>query len=404
MVNVDGETDLDALQNYPISSQDSLYVFVKVFIDPQNSDSPVLVEDRLLIETDERQDSVVLCAYGQDVRLLKDLHVTSDSTFTKGKPYLVLRSLAVDSACRLTIDKGCIFYMGDSAQMVVRGELCVNGTLDEPVIFRGARLYHIYNKVPYDYISGLWNGIFLLHGESDHTPHHRLEYTDIHGANVGLYCQAPDQHKLPSLQISNSRIHNHSVYGLVMQNFDSHVVNTEISNCASYCVYLAGGNHCFTHNTIASYFNSSSVILHSVSRDNVSAVFVNNLSKNNARTVMEMTNNIISGSGRQNFTLATPLPDLYTGHFRNNCIKADSISFSSFTDNYFIKPLDTLFVNTYFNRDKEYYYDFSLDSASVALGMALRDSALAYPLDRLGNPRLSDEAPDAGCYERQEAP
>ncbi|MBQ2093696.1 MAG: hypothetical protein II190_03840, partial [Ruminococcus sp.] len=60
------------------------------FIDPQSSDSPVLVEDHLAIDTDAGQCVVTLQAYGQDVRILRDLHITSDSTLTAGKPYVRL--------------------------------------------------------------------------------------------------------------------------------------------------------------------------------------------------------------------------------------------------------------------------------------------------------------------------
>jgi len=48
-----------------------------------------------------------------------------------------------------------------------------------------------------------------------------------------------------------------------------------------------------------------------------------------------------------------------------------------------------------------FFYDFSLDSLSQAIGAGNRDDALnLYPLDRLGRSRLEDEAPDAGAQER----
>ena len=48
-----------------------------------------------------------------------------------------------------------------------------------------------------------------------------------------------------------------------------------------------------------------------------------------------------------------------------------------------------------------FFYDFSLDSLSQAIGAGHRDDALnLYPLDRLGRSRLEDEAPDAGAQER----
>jgi hypothetical protein len=48
---------------------------------------------------------------------------------------------------------------------------------------------------------------------------------------------------------------------------------------------------------------------------------------------------------------------------------------------------------------KSFLYNFSLDSLSTAVDAG--DAALSarYPLDRLGVSRLSDKAPDAGCYE-----
>ena len=44
-VNVDGENDLTQLQNIQINGGDSLYVFIKVNIDPNNKNNPVLVEN-----------------------------------------------------------------------------------------------------------------------------------------------------------------------------------------------------------------------------------------------------------------------------------------------------------------------------------------------------------------------
>ena len=87
------------------------------------------------------------------------------------------------------------------------------------------------------------------------------------------------------MTLKNSRIHNHSIYGLVLQNTDAEVVNCEISNCASYCVYLAGGNHNFVHNTIAAYygFPYTTLNLHTnMLAEDVAAVYINNLSKTRA--------------------------------------------------------------------------------------------------------------------------
>ncbi|MBQ7209653.1 MAG: right-handed parallel beta-helix repeat-containing protein [Paludibacteraceae bacterium] len=398
-INIDGESDLSKLDDYLLAGGDSLFVFVSAFIDPQDANSPVLIADNLNVETDDASVAVRFEAYGQDVEILRELHIKSDTLLKGEKPYFVMRYVEVDSACTLTINKGTIFYMADSAQLVVRGSLRAEGTLEEPITFRGSRMYDIYDRVPYDYVSGLWGGIFLLTSEGSKN---ECSYLDIHSATVGLYCSAANSTPLPEIELLNCRIHNNAVYGLVLHNFNSKIVNCELTNCSSYCVYIAGGNHTFVHNTIASYFNSSNVSLHSIGKENVSAMFVNNLSKNNAKTHVTLSNSIVAGSSAHNFTLATPLPDYYQGLFHNNCLKTDSIANTQFTDNIFIKSGDKLFANTYYNRNNGEYYNFSLDSLSLARDTADINISLLYPTDRLGRSRLADGKPDIGCYEYSE--
>ena len=71
VVNVDGEQQLTRLKNLQINGGDSLFVFVRVDIDPTASNSPVLVSDMLSFHlTSGVTQSVTLEAYGQDVKRL----------------------------------------------------------------------------------------------------------------------------------------------------------------------------------------------------------------------------------------------------------------------------------------------------------------------------------------------
>jgi hypothetical protein len=45
------------------------------------------------------------------------------------------------------------------------------------------------------------------------------------------------------------------------------------------------------------------------------------------------------------------------------------------------------------------YFDFRLDSVSVARGIANKAIAEKYPLDLLGNDRIKDNSPDLGAYQ-----
>ena len=112
---------------------------------------------------------------------------------------------------------------------------------------------------------------------------------------VGIYCGNRNLTSLPRIAVHNSRIHNHALYGLVLQNVDAEVVNTEVSNCASYCVYLSGGEQRFVHSTISSYFNSTNVRIQTIPNKGLSAVYVDN-----ADRLPDVTESFLNGVMNEN--------------------------------------------------------------------------------------------------------
>lgn len=401
-INLDGETAIDNMKDIVIRGGDSMYMFVKVYINPQNSASPVLVEDSVLFKVNGRIQRMRLEAFGQDVILMHKDTLYGNTTWGGDKPYLVLdTTYAVGD---VTIKEGTTFYMHDDAVIVFLGSLKIEGTLNKPVTIRGDRLDNILRDIPYDYASGKWGGLFLLPPETAiKNPTYDINYLDVHSGTLGLFCQSSRTFLLPTLKLNNSRIHNCSTYGLVVQNMNAEVVNTEISNCAGYCVYLSGGKHTFVHNTIANYFNylKESVSIHSVRREDVTTVYISDLSKNQVRTEANFSNNVISGWRKQNVMIATSLPERYDGTFLCNFLRNDTLSTTLFPHNYYEQETDTVFLRTYMSREDKTYYDFRLDSVSPARDIADSLTAAKYPLDRNGNNRLADGKPDAGCYEWQ---
>ncbi len=399
--NIDGEPKLENIRNLTLRGGDSLFVFVKAYIDPQDNTSPVLIEDSVCFNVNGMQQWLHLEAYGQDVEILrKDTLRGLKVTLGGGKPYLVFDTVIV--AANATIKQGSKFYMHDNAVMIFLGNLQVEGTLEQPVVFRGDRFDNILRDIPYDYASGKWGGIFILQSaDMPSTMKYEINYLDIHSGMVGIFCQSEKTSNLSTLHITNSRLHNFSAYGLVVQNMNSEIVNTEISNTADHCVYLVGGKHTFVHNTIANYFNDKKerVSIHSVGREDAAAVYINDLSKNQVRTEAVFTNNIISGWRKQNIVIATALPDRYEGVFKNNFLRNDTLNTTLYPNNYYEQDTDTVFTRTYFSREEGTYYDFHLDSVSPARDIADSLTAVKYPLDRYGNNRLEDGKPDAGCYE-----
>ena len=205
---------------------------------------------------------------------------------------------------------------------------------------------------------------------------------------------------LPSLRMDGCRIHNHALYGLVLNHVDALVTNTEISNCASYCVYCSGGEHTFIHSTIASYFGFTNIRIQSTDKEDAAAVYIDNLAKSEPFTTTSFYNSIITGYTGNQLVVATPFDRYYPGVWSGNYLKTDTLGMPHASENVYWQKTDTtqVFRNTFY-RYKEYvYYDFRLDSLSPAIGIGDSLVALPYPTDREGFSR-SGVKPDAGCYQ-----
>lgn len=404
-INLDGENQLENLCDITLRGGDSLFLFIRAEIDPLKSNSPVLVEDTITFHVNKKAQHIYLQAYGQDVEILqsKDKFIQKNAfIFNNKKPYLIYDTLVIVGD--LTIQQGATLYMHTGAMIYAYGNVTAHGTKDNPIIIRGDRTDMLFDSVPYRVASRQWDGLYLMHSKEWPTPQYSLEYVDILSGAIGLYAYSEEIEQRPQLSLSNARIHNHSVYGLVAQNVDATVVNTEISNCASYCVYLAGGKHDFIHNTIAAYygFPYTTINIHNnMLAEDVAAVYINNLSKNMAPTSASFYNCIITGARKHNVVVATPLTDYYEGSFLGNYLRSDSLPEAFAQNNVYASDSDSVVFRNIHYLFREYrYYDFQLDSLSPARGVADSVVALRYPYDRLGY--LRKNHPDAGCYEYRE--
>lgn len=399
-VNVDGEADLNSLTDLPIYGGDSLFVFVRISkTEAFGSNDAVYISDKLHFHTrNGNTQDVTLEAYAQDVTRLGKRGgrvELADYTFRADKPYLLYDTVIILGDMK--IDAGATLYMHNGACIYALGDVAATGTREQPILIRSDRLDRLFDSVPYLYAGGGWNGIYLQ-AEEPHT--YQFDYVDILSGNVGLYAYSTCSDVLPSMKLNGCRIHNHTLYGLVLVNVDAEVVNTEISNCASYCVYCAGGQHDFIHSTIASYFNYTSIRIQSVAKDNCAAVYIDNLQKTGPQTVTSFYNSIITGFLSNQLVVATPFDRYYPGEFVGNYLKTDTLEMPHATQNVYWHKDDTakVFVNDFYEYKKYVYYDFRLDSLSPAIGIGDSLVAIPYPLDRLGISRAGTK-PDAGCYQ-----
>lgn len=397
-INVDGSlNENNQFENIEIRANDSMFVFVEITVDPKNSNSPVFIEDSLVLVTNGVNQKINLQAYGQDMEILKNKYILNDTTLTSKKPYVVYGYLAVDTAKTLTLEAGSQFYFHNNANLIVYGNLNAEGTFDKPIIMRGDRLDKIKFDTPFPYnnVAGQWGGVYLLWNGGNHV----FEHVNMNSGYVGIYFSNADRSKLPNLVISDCRIHNFLLYGLVVQNGNVTVSNSEISNTSSYSVYLNGGKHIFLQSTIANYFNNSNV--QPVSRDKKPAVMIMDL---NRIAPMESTfkNCIITGSAENEFSLATQFINQYKGVFDHCYIrKTDSLNLAQFSNIRWFEKNDTIFKSTKYDYEKNTYFNFMPDSISPVRGIADPAIASQFTLDLNGNNRMVGNKPDLGAYQWQ---
>ena len=402
-INLDGENNIDQLRDIVIRGKDSLFLFIKAQIDPLEENNPVLLEDDIAFRVNGNIQHINLQAYGQNVEKIRSdsgLVIYHNLSLTNERPYLLYDTVAVTG--NLAIEEGTTIYMHAGALIYAYGNVIAKGTKDQPIIFRGDRTDMLFDSVPYRMASGQWEGLYLMHTADRLPSTYTLDHVNILSGSIGLYVYSEATGSiLPKITLSNSKIHNHSIYGLVLQNVNAKVYNCEISNCASYCVYLSGGKHDFVHNTIAAYYGypyTDLNIHNNIIADDVAAVYINNLSKNTAKTVSSFTNCIITGRRKQSLMVATPLPEHYEGSFEGNYLRSDSLHEAFAKNNVYASDSDScVFRNIYYLSKQYHYYDFHLDSLSPARGIGDSIATLSYPTDMVGLPRKNK--PDAGCYE-----
>ncbi|MDD3079674.1 MAG: right-handed parallel beta-helix repeat-containing protein [Paludibacter sp.] len=398
-LNVDGAVNTDnSFSDIDISAHDSMYVFVEVTVNPTDVNSPVLVADSVLFTVNGNLRTVRLEAFGQDVVLFKNKYLINNTTLLANKPYLIYGYLAVDTAKTLTIPAGCKLYFHNNANLIVYGNLRVEGTFEKPVEMRGDRFDNMdfSTPVPYNYVAGQWGGIYLLGSGGNHL----LQNVIINSGYVGVYFSNDNRNELPYLHIINSKIQNFVYYGIVVQNGNLLVENSEISNTGSCTVYLSGGKHVFIQSTIANFYNSN--LYEPSSRDKNPAMVIMGLYRM-APMETEIKNCIVAGTLKNELSIVSRFLPGYKGTFSSSFIRRDSIYTYSQFENITWHQTDNaeLFVHPKYDAEGNYYFNFMPDSLSSARGIADPDIASQYPLDLNGNSRLEDGTPDAGAYEWQ---
>mgnify|MGYP000871456661 CR=1 FL=1 len=402
-VNVDGVPGV-AFSDVEIPANDSLFIFVKVTVDPQNSNSPLVIRDSLMFTTNGHQKKVGLTAWGQDAHyIVADKALGGslnykivagegvDTTWTNDKPYLIYGYAVIDSTGTLRINPGVKlhFYNGSGMWVYKGGSLKVNGTADEPVVFQGPRLEPEYRELP-----GQWDRIWINEGAVDNEINHAI----IKNGFIGIQAETLDASMGNKLVIRNTEVRNMSGIGLLSRFYRIRSYNSVFSNCAVYGVCLTiGGAYDFRHCTIGNYWSLSTRQTPSLVVTDYYNDLYNGVIYTGDLDTAYFGNCIVYGSLEEEM-LFDDYPDAGVfNYFMENCVVrtklevADGTHYLGMTANQ-----DPAFTNSGAG-------DYSLKAISGAIDKGSMNVILTSPYDITfdikGNSRLINPPPDPGAYD-----
>ena len=413
-INVDGASGL-SFSDVEILGGDRIYVFVEVTPGAGGVNTPFIVEDHILFNTNGAEQSVLLTVWGQDAHFFRPgpdtvqvqgfppfsyiaggydafgNQVCEDITWVNDLPYVIFGYGVVDSCCSLTIEPGVrVYFHGGSGLWVYKGgRIAANGTVAERITFQGDRLEPLYADLP-----GQWDRIWINEGPADNV----FTNVVIRNALIGIQCQTfPLTSGQPTstnkLVLNNVNIQNCSAAGILSENYRITSNNLLVANCGQYCVALTGGGeYFFNHSTIANYWvwdirNSPAFIMTNQFADINGEVQTRDIENSIFR------NGIIYGSNTNEFKLEIDAGANATYAFDHYLFRTDQ-STSDLTH----FPTD---IYRNLNPGFESTTDFHLSAENVTpvnKGVASTPDAF-FDLDDVIR---GDGQPDLGCYEYSE--
>lgn len=241
-INVDGKAGSD-FQNVPLRKKDSLYIYVEIA--PQASGPEAIAEDRVIFTSPAGKQHVTLFSVVQDAEFFIQTPtnpnvITANTTWNNDKAKIIYGNLTINPNITLDINAGTkvYFHKNSGMKVLAGGKLNLNGTLANQVIIRGDR-----NDTYYDTIPKNWNSIKMEAATVLNMNHTRL-FGGIRGLDM----------KQNTATINNSFIHTFQEYGIYAVGSTVNANNLVMNNCGDSCIGIfLGGNHVYTHATIANY-------------------------------------------------------------------------------------------------------------------------------------------------------
>ena len=264
-VNVDGiylDNSIGSqTSDVEIRKNDSILVFVELTPAENGQKSPMLVEDDLLFLLESGvEQKVCLQAWSWDAKKLYSPVITKDTLIESELPIVIFGDMKVEEGVELTIRNTCL-YFHDSSGLQVYGTLHT-----EDCVLRGDRLDDMFDYLPYDRVSGQWNGVHLYETSTGNT----MLRTEIRNPLKGIVCDSaaiaptiPNAPNLPNdptisttprLSMTECIIHNCEETGLEAYNAYISLDHCQLTNTGGDCISVVGGIADISYCTFAQFY------------------------------------------------------------------------------------------------------------------------------------------------------
>ena len=398
-INLDGENATEFYDKI-IPANDSLFSFLRVTINPNDLNTPFVVEDELEFITNGNTQTIKLLAWGQNANYIVGDKVTGSiagkykivadslqtTVWTPERPYVIYGYALINSYGTLRIEAGTKVYCHQGSGIFAwsDGQLIIDGTAEAPVIIQGDRLEAYYNDTP-----GQWDQIMLMDGRAG--ADHRISHAIIRNGFIGINCQSALKVTECALRIDNTIIENQSAYGLYSILYPVEAKNFVIANCGTTNFWAFGGDYRLLHGTIANYWNGNE------HKDNIGMQLLNYATDSQSGELfyypinIEMSNCIVYGTQEDEFKTSFS-PEVDSTFLLDHCLiktgkyTGNMAGFSHCLFNY-----DPFFADI---RNNDLHID-SIASPVIGTGNPIIANELPYDLD--GVNRLG--APDMGAYQ-----
>ena len=396
-LNFDGEAGV-AFQDVVVPSNDSLYAFLQVTIDPSDLTTPFVVEDSLMFVTNGNTQMIKLVAWGQNARYIvadrvlagfPKFKIIADSLetvhWTNELPYVIYGYALINSYGTLHIHEGTRVYVHDGGGIWSwsDGQLIIEGTAENPVTIQGDRLEPFFKDQP-----GQWDRIWLMDARSG--ADHLIDHAIIRNGFIGIQAESFVHATQAALRINNTIIENHTGMGVYAVLYAIEANNMVIDNCGQYAfAVVQGGDYLIRHSTIGNYWWQGT-------RTTASLFLSNYVDQDNEHYEFpfhwEMYNSIVYGVQEEEFGSSLTSVEYDTTYLFDHCLMRTS-KYSN---------ADAGFSNCIFNQDPMFVdyrsYDLHLsDVLSPAVGTGSPSVAIEVPYDIEGKDRRN--TPDLGAYQ-----